>query len=109
MILDSNILGIIVSEAFGNWRLALFAEKNNPIDILLGYSSYAITLWFFILSIRAKGLGWSNSQWDGWSNLATGAVAYFVLQEPMTPTHLLGMGLIVIGLFLVGTNGTKKV
>jgi len=108
MIIDPNIAIIVATEAFGDWRLGLYTKYNHLVDMFLGYASYFIAVSFFIPSIRAKGLAWSNSQWDAWSNLASGLVAIFLLQEKPSWEELLGMVFIFIGLFFLGTKGTKN-
>ena len=108
MILDPNIAVIVGTEAFGDWRLGLYTKNNTLTDMLLGYASYFVAVTYFINSIRTKGLAWSNSQWDAWSNLASGAVAIFLLGEKPSWNQLAGMALIFLGLFLLGTKGTAK-
>jgi len=108
MIIDPNIAAIVATEAFGDWRLGLYAKDNHMLDVLLGYASYFVAVSFFIQSIRTKGLAWSNSQWDAWSNLASGAIAVFLLGEKPSWKELLGMLLIFLGLFFLGSNGTKN-
>jgi multidrug transporter EmrE-like cation transporter len=108
--MSSDIAWIVASEALGDWRLAEYAKSSKPVDMAIGYGAYALALNFFIKAIRKKGLGWSNSQWDGWSNLASGAVAIFLMKEQPSRKELLGMALISSGLFLLSdgaTNDTK--
>ena len=76
------------------------------MNLLGAYSAYAALLLFFIQAIRKKGLAWSNSAWDGWSNIATGLVAIFLIGERPTGKELAGMLLVSAGLFLLGTKGT---
>jgi multidrug transporter EmrE-like cation transporter len=102
------IAGIVTIEAFGDYHLARYATESKWWQIGLGYGSYAILLSLFIRAIQEKGLAWSNSAWDGWSNLATGLVALLVLKEQPTGTEIIGMALVSAGLFLLGTRGTKK-
>ena len=102
------IAGIVTIEAAGDYMLALYAKDPKWWSLGLGYSAYAILLALFISSIKKMGLAWSNSAWDGWSNLATGLVAIFVLKEKPTLKELAGMILISAGLFLLGTKGTSN-
>ena len=100
------ILGIVTIEALGDYQLALYAKDPKWYYLGLGYGAYAILLALFISSIKRMGLAWSNSAWDGWSNLATGLVAILILKEKPNPKELIGMILISAGLFLLGTKGT---
>lgn len=101
------IAGIVGIEAVGDYHLAKFATNNSVNSLFIGYGAYAITLVLFVNSIRTMGLAWSNSAWDGWSNIATNLVAIYGLKE--TPTHIeyIGMAFITLGLLLLGSRGTK--
>ena len=102
------IAGIVTIEALGDYCLALYAKSPEWWSLGAGYASYAVLLSMFIKAIKDKGLAWANSAWDGWSNLATGAVALIALGERPTAKEFIGMLLISAGLFLLGTRGTKK-
>jgi len=101
------IIPIVLIEAFGDYNLAEFTKTNSATNIGLGFGSYAAVLLIFIKSIRKMGLGWSNAAWDGWSNLATGLVAVFVLKERPSIMQIWGMILVFLGLMLLGLHGTK--
>jgi multidrug transporter EmrE-like cation transporter len=72
---------------------------------ILGYVCYIGVLELFQKSIAIKGLAWTNSAWDGWSNIATGAVALFIFKEKPRLKEFLGMILISVGIFFLGTDG----
>ena len=101
------IAGIVGIEALGDYHLAKFATNNSGNSLFIGYGAYAITLVVFVHSIRTMGLAWSNSSWDGWSNIATNLVAVYGLKEKPSHIEYLGMGFISFGLLLLGTKGTK--
>jgi multidrug transporter EmrE-like cation transporter len=105
--MDGNILAIVASEAVADWRFAEYVKTEKPLDWVVGYAGYGLALHFFIKSIKKKGLGWSNAEWDGWSNLATGAVSLFIMKERPSEKELLGMALISSGLFLLHEGSTK--
>jgi multidrug transporter EmrE-like cation transporter len=109
--MDSNIARIVLSEALGDLSFAKFVEGGRRNELLKagGYAAYISVLESFQDSIEKKGLLWSNGMWDGWSNLVTGAVAIGVMGERASPKELLGYALISAGIFLVGSNGSKKV
>lgn len=103
------IAGIVGIEAVGDYHLAKFATNNSGNSLFIGYGAYAITLVLFIHSIRTMGLAWSNSAWDGWSNIATNLVAVYGLKEAPSHTEYAGMALISLGLLLLGAKGTKVI
>jgi drug/metabolite transporter (DMT)-like permease len=101
------IASIVSIEAFGDYHLAKYAKNSILSSLFIGYGAYFITLILFIHSIRTMGLVWSNLTWDGWSNIATTLVAIFAIGEKPTQTEYIGMFFISIGLFLLGSRGTK--
>jgi multidrug transporter EmrE-like cation transporter len=102
------IAGIVLIEALGDYYLAEFAINGLASGVVIGYLSYAIVLVLFVSSIRTMGLAWSNSAWDGWSNIATNLVAVYGLGETPSTTQYIGMVFISIGLLLLGNKGTAK-
>ena len=101
------ILPIVSIEALGDWGFTKFVQEDrkHPLYRILGYVCYIGVLELFQKSIEIKGLAWTNSAWDGWSNLATGAVALFIFKEKPSLKEFLGIILISVGLFFLGTDG----
>ena len=101
------IIPIVSIEALGDWSFTKFVElhRKNPFFKVLGYVCYIGVLELFQKVIEVKGLAWANSSWDGWSNIATGAVALFIFGEKPTLREFLGMILISVGLVFLGQNG----
>jgi multidrug transporter EmrE-like cation transporter len=101
------ILPIITIEALGNYSFTKFIQegRKNNFFKLLGYVCYIGVLELFQKSIQLKGLSWTNSSWDGWSNIATGLVALLVFREKPSPKELFGIVLISTGIFFLGTEG----
>jgi len=103
------IAGIVLIEALGDYYLAEFAINGLASGVVIGYLSYAIVLVLFVSSIRTMGLAWSNSAWDGSSNIATNLVAVYGLGEKPSTTQYIGMGLISFGILLLGNKSTRKI
>lgn len=101
------ILPIVLIEAFGDYNLAKYTRTNSNTELGLGFASYGAVLLIFIESIRKMGLAWTNTAWDGWSNLATGFVAVFILKERPSTMQIGGMIIVFIGLAMLGLDGTK--
>lgn len=101
------IIPIVSIEALGDWSFTKFIQEGqkNTFYKLLGYVCYVGVLELFQKSIMAKGLAWTNSAWDGWSNIATGLVALFIFKEKPTPKQFIGIFLVSLGIFLLGTDG----
>jgi len=101
------IIPIVLIEAFGDYNLAKYIDTSSNVQLGMGFASYGVVVLIFIESIRKMGLAWSNAAWDGWSNLATGSVAIFILKERPSSMQIGGMILVFIGLIMLGLNGTK--
>lgn len=103
------ILSIVTIEAFGDWAFAKYVKekRQRPVFKAMGYMSYVALLEMFQRAIQLNGLAWANAAWDGWSNLATGFVAIFIMKEKPSLREWIGLILITIGLFFLGSNGTN--
>jgi multidrug transporter EmrE-like cation transporter len=102
-----TILAIVGIEAIGDWSFTKYIQKGRiylPYK-LIGYICYIGVLELFQKSIMIKGLAWTNSAWDGWSNIATGLVALLIFKEKPSLKEFCGIALVSLGLFLLGTEG----
>jgi len=102
------IIPIVGIEAYGDYMLANYASKGGAQNFAAGSLSYLILLVFFVKAIKDKGLVWTNTAWDGWSTLATSAVAVFALGERPSFIQVLGIIFTVLGLVLLGLDSTAK-
>lgn len=98
---------VVAIEALGDWSFTKYLQegKKHIVYKILGYLSYIGVLELFQKAIQHKGLAWTNSAWDGWSNLTTGAVALVMFGEKPSLREFVGIALISIGLFFLGTEG----
>jgi multidrug transporter EmrE-like cation transporter len=102
------IIPIVGIEAYGDYMLAQYATKGDIQNFVVGSTSYFVLLILFVKAIKDKGLAWSNTAWDGWSTLATSAVAVFALGERPSFTQMVGIAFTVLGLVLLGLDSTAK-
>jgi multidrug transporter EmrE-like cation transporter len=101
------IIPIVTIEALGDWSFTKFIQEGHKNNFykLLGYVCYIGVLELFQKSILVKGLAWTNSAWDGWSNIATGLVALLIFKEKPNLKQFIGIALVSLGIFLLGTDG----
>lgn len=104
------IASVVAIEAIGDWGFTKYIQegRKNIWYKLLGYISYIGVLEFFQNAIQTHGLSWANSAWDGWSNVATGAVAILGFGEKPSLKEYVGIALISMGIFFLGTDGIAK-
>ena len=100
------ILPVVAIEAVGDWSFTHYVQegRKNIFYKILGYLSYIGVLELFQKTIQSHGLAWANSAWDGYSNIATGAVALFVFKEKPSWKEIFGILLVSVGLFFLGTD-----
>lgn len=97
---------IVGIEALGDWSFTQYLKtgKSQIGYKIFGYLCYVGVLEFFQKAIQSNGLSWANSAWDGWSNITTGLVALIAFHERPTARQLMGMILISVGLFFLGSE-----
>jgi multidrug transporter EmrE-like cation transporter len=100
------ILPVVAIEAVGDWGFTKFVQgyRKHLGFKVLGYAAYIAVLELFQKTIEVKGLAWANGAWDGWSNIATGLVALLIFNEKPTSKQFLGLILISVGIFFLGTD-----
>ncbi len=100
------ILPVVAIEAVGDWSFTKYVQEGQKHIFykVLGYLSYIGVLELFQKTIQSHGLAWANSAWDGYSNIATGAVALLIFKEKPTWKELFGIALISVGIFFLGTD-----
>jgi uncharacterized membrane protein len=109
----ASIIGI---EAIGDYSFTKYVqgERKNILYKILGYVAYITMTELFQFSIEKQGLIWTNTAWDGWSNIVTGLIALLVFKEKPTLKEFIGILLVSGGLVFLGTrpiasynNGSK--
>jgi multidrug transporter EmrE-like cation transporter len=101
------ILPVVGIEAIGDWSFTKFVQghRKQPLFRIIGYVCYIAVLELFQKAIEFKGLSWANTAWDGWSNIATGAVAVLIFGERPSAHEWIGIILISLGIFFLGREG----
>ena len=97
-----DIVRISFVELVGDAGLREFAVHDDPIGLALGLGGYGVLITHWVALLRKRGLGWSNSAWDGMSSLITFIYSKFVLGEANSTRETIGALLIITGLFFLG-------
>jgi multidrug transporter EmrE-like cation transporter len=101
--MDSTVIGITLIELFADINLLNYAQQEDRLGLLLGFGTYSTALPLMLTkSLKKNGLGWTNSAWDGWSNLLTTGYSAIILKEKLSQQQWLGSILIASGIFLLG-------
>lgn len=93
MITTVEIVGILIAK---KWNL-----NNNPIYLLTAVSLFGLVGFLFARSLKYEGMAIMNILWISFSVIVITFVGYFVFKENISLAQSVGIGIIVIGLFLV--------
>ena len=98
-----------VAEIFGDFKFKDFARLGGSFNFLQGLAGYAGVIYFLIRSLRVGNVIYVNGMWDGISAILETLAAYIFLGERLnTSWQYIGLGLLIIGLFLVRMGGIAK-
>ena len=93
MITAAEIIGIVIAK---KWNL-----NDNPVYLLATISLFGLVGFLFANSLKYEGMAIMNILWISFSVIIITFVGYFVFKENISLTQLAGIGIIVIGLFMV--------
>lgn len=94
------------AEIFGDFKFKDFARLGGWENFAQGLAGYAGVIYFLIRSLRVGNVIYVNGMWDGISAILETAAAYLILGERLNNTwQYVGLGLLIVGLFLVRMGG----
>jgi len=101
-----NLFLLSLSEIFGDFSLKNFARSGNKTEFIKGSAGYVAVIYFLIKCLKQGNILYVNGMWDGLSALMEGIAAYLILGEKLkTPQQYVGLGFIVLGVFLLKLGG----
>ena len=103
-LLDISLMSL--TEIVGDFGFKNVARTGSLSGWSAGLLGYAGIIFFLLKSLKVGNVTYVNGMWDGVSAILETAVAFFVFGERFkTPTQYLGLGLIVVGLFILKSGG----
>ena len=93
MITITEIVGILIAK---KWNL-----NNNPIYLSAVVFLFGLVGFLFASSLKYEGMAIMNILWISFSVITITFFGYFIFKENISFMQLAGIGIIVIGLFLV--------
>ena len=104
----AQIVGLSTIEIVGDFGLKEFANKGGLIPFLFGIGGYVGVVIMLIGSLQGSTILMVNGAWDGISTIVNSLAAYIFLGERFESVYqYLGLGLIIMGLFLLKIPLTK--
>ena len=104
MIYYIELIIAIIGEVIGSNLLKLsdgFSKIGWGIGSLV---SYGLCFYFAALAMKGIKLNIAYATWGGAGILLTCVASYFFFHENMTPMQLIGVGMIIIGVFIANFN-----
>ena len=96
-----NVTLACIAETFGDFKFKDYARQGGTQNFTQGILGYIGVLWYLIKSLKHANIIYINGLWDGISGLLETLAAYIFLRERLnTRTQYIGLGLIVVGLFM---------
>lgn len=75
------VLGMTVSELFGNAHLKWYSDNGKHHHLCLGLLAWALTLAFLVKTLSSSTMMWTCIMWEAAIVVGGALVAYFVFGE----------------------------
>ena len=98
----------VIFEVSGTMLLPVSQNFTRIIPTLLMGASYLTSFFFLTLALNTLPLAVVYASWSGLGIFLIAIFAYFVFQQPLEWRAILGLIIIVIGVFLVNFYGPHK-
>ena len=98
------IVLISIIEFFGDSNFKIFARTGESKNLTLGFVFYFVMILFLIKAFSKRNLIYVNTMWDAFSTLIAAGLAVLLLGEVPSRNELVGIGLIVSGMFFMNTE-----
>lgn len=95
------LVGAIIFEVFGSTMLKLTSITNRKGPILGILVGYLIAFYLLSVALLTIPLSFSYAVWSGVGTALTAVVGFLVFKEQMTVKTVLGIILLIIGIFLM--------
>jgi len=89
-------------EILGDFSIEKYTHTWNVLDLGKGISLYGGVIFFLIKSLIGSNILYVNGMWDSVSGLVESLAAYYFLEERLDRnTQYIGLGFIILGMFLM--------
>ena len=88
------------TETFADYNLKVYAQSDNPANIITGTTGYAGIVYLFQRALRKDKLFRVNNYWNALTSLSNTIVGVSMGEE-INQMQMLGVALIVAGILLV--------
>jgi len=98
----ADLTALSVAEIVGDFGFKDFARTGKLKGFGQGVLGYVGIVYFLIRSLKTGNVLYVNGMWDGISSVLESVAAYFLLGERLKrPVEYIGLGLIIVGVFLL--------
>lgn len=95
----------ILSEVVATSALKLSDGFTKPLPSVIVVIAYGIAFYLVSLSVKALSLNLTYALWAGIGTALTVLVSVVLFKETVTPGRLVGIGLIIAGVFVLNFSG----
>lgn len=99
-----SIAILAIMEIAGDFSIKEYVTTQSNLYLFYGIASYLGVVFFLVQSLLyGKTILFVNAVWDGMSALLESSAAFLILGERFeTVQEYIGLGFIIMGLFLLG-------
>jgi small multidrug resistance pump len=91
----------VVAEVIATSALKVSEEFSKPIPTIIVIIGYGIAFYLLTLVLRTIPIGIAYALWSGLGIVLVAIVGTFYYKENLDPPAILGIGLILVGIFIV--------
>ena len=104
-----TIIPLAFIEIIGDFALERYANHGGILPLSIGIGGYMGVVYFLISALKGSSILLVNGAWDGVSTLIESIAAYVILGERFhNYSQYAGLGLLIIGLYLLKVPKTKE-
>lgn len=104
-----TILLLSLAEVFGDFEFKAYARTNETSHLIGGIVGYIGVMYFLVQALKSANVLYVNGMWDGISAIIESVLALILLRETLrSPIQYMGLGVIVIGIFMLHSGGIPK-
>ena len=101
-----NLSALSLAEIVGDFGFKNVARTGSLTGWTAGIGGYVAIAYFLIRSLRLGNVMYVNGMWDGISAVLETIAAYILFGERLnTWNQYLGLGVIIIGIFILHSGG----
>lgn len=92
---------VIICDLAGAIFAKLWYTQGHPFFLVATLAAFALTGYFFALSVRFERVGIANALWTSLSTIVVAIIGYIFFKENISLNQVIGIVVIAAGLFVM--------